>query len=62
MLRVEIVDAAGKHLTPQQLATAPLLRQAITEAQRLIADCERLVLEKEPRPAAARKANLPYMT
>jgi len=57
MLRVAIVTAEGKILSPNDLSTAAELQQAIEQARNLIRECERVAISKMP-PQAVRKA--PY--
>ncbi len=60
MIRVVIINAAGKNVTPKELANAGELREAATQAKRLSEDCERLVLLNDPAPPP-RKGGMPYM-
>ncbi len=60
MIRVAILNEAGKVLMPQELATPLELRAAAAQATALARECERLAKLKEPK--APGSGNVPYLT
>jgi len=60
MIRVAIVNEAGKVLMPQELVSAVELRAAASQATALKNECERLARLKEPK--AAGSGTVPYLT
>ena len=61
MLRIVITDDSGKNVLPSELATVAELREAVQQAHRLVGECERQALLKEPK-GPARKPGTPYLS
>jgi hypothetical protein len=62
MIRVAIVDSAGKIVLPKDLSTAAELREAAEQARELIKQCEQVARQKDPKAPTARQGGTPYLS
>ena len=60
MIRVGIINAEGKIVTPQELSTAAELQQVGEQARALIRECERLAATKVKASGQAPTGKVPY--
>ncbi len=60
MIRVMLMDDAGKVLLPKDLTTAAEFQEVVDKARYLIRECERLVLLKYPK-AVNPQGGTPYL-
>ena len=61
MVRLTIVDGAGKTLTPKELTSASDLVSVTEQARTMIRDCERLANDLRPKNAPG-TGKTPYST
>jgi len=60
VIKLAIIGADGKHLSPQDLTTATELVEAVEKARTLIRECERLAQQKKSPQGAPAGSNVPY--
>ena len=62
MIRVIIVDQAGKTISAPDLTTAAELREAVEQAKQLIRECERIAQQHAPPGRQQGTGVIPYLT
>jgi hypothetical protein len=61
MIRVAILNAEGKPISPTDLTTLTEIQQVVEQARNIIRDCERLAYDRNPKTANP-QIKTPYMT
>jgi hypothetical protein len=62
MIRVSLIDAQGKPITPQDLATAAELNEAADKARALARECDRLLQQKNAVKHGKPQGGVPYLS
>lgn len=62
MVRLAILDSAGKIVTAKDLSTAADLLTIVEQARAMIRDCERLAQQNKTPTASPVGKNMPYLT